>query len=64
MPQTPRKFRKLSKIINYKLTILILGSWMLVRVCPDSAGNYSCSTHTSNTAIVTINVVVENYNFR
>lgn len=33
------------------------GSWMLVRVGPDSAGNYSCSTHTSNTAIVTINVV-------
>jgi len=33
------------------------GSWVLVRVGPDSAGNYSCSTHTSNTAIVTINVV-------
>ena len=30
---------------------------MLVRVGPDSAGNYSCSTHTSNTATVTINVV-------
>ena len=30
---------------------------MLVRVGPNSAGNYSCSTHTSNTATVTINVV-------
>ena len=50
-----------------KNNFVILGSWMLVRVGPDSAGNYSCSTHTSNTAIVTINVVdgqfEENFKF-
>ena len=50
-----------------KNNFVILGSWMLVKVGPDSAGNYSCSTHTSNTAIVTINVVdgqfEENFKF-
>jgi len=33
------------------------GSWTLVRVTAESAGNYSCSTHASNTAVVTLDVV-------
>merc|ERR1719397_2390312 len=33
------------------------GSWLLLKVGLSSAGNYSCSTHQSNTATVTIIVV-------
>ena len=33
------------------------GSWLLLRVGLASAGNYSCSTHQSNRATVTIIVV-------
>ena len=40
-----------------KIFSTVSGSWLLVRVDADSGGNYSCSTHTSNTAVVTINIV-------
>ena len=32
-------------------------SMLLLRVEPNSAGNYTCSSHKSNTATVSINVV-------
>ena len=35
----------------------VAGTLFLVRVDANSGGNYSCSTHTSNTAVVTINIV-------
>ena len=37
--------------------VIVSGSLLLVRVGANSGGNYSCSTHTSNTAVVTINIV-------
>ena len=37
--------------------MFLLGSLLLVKVGPHSAGNYSCSSHKSNSATVSINVV-------
>ena len=42
---------------SLKIFSTVSGSWLLVRVDADSGGNYSCSTHTSNTAVVTIDIV-------
>ena len=37
--------------------MFLVGSMLLLKVGPHSAGNYSCSSHKSNSATVSINVV-------
>jgi len=49
--------RKMIKEVKGKIVQTGPGTLLLVRVDANSGGNYSCSTHTSNTAVVTINIV-------
>ena len=48
---------KLNDFCFWETLLIAAGSWLLLRVGANSGGNYSCSTHTSITAVVTINIV-------